>query len=195
MPHLWEPNHDYYCHPDEAGTFDSWAEFLEEWGESDKDYNLVFRWDWLPVEDEGTEDELPPRVRINIIHQRKDNVLCVLVKITPEEEPAVREYLEQKWKELSDLWAPIPSTSPHISEQDLKAHTVFIRCTQCHDMFVPEEVIDFNAGTMYPVWLRPKKKFKNRKLVCAHLGNVVETWNGDRWILQEATPDEKEKEA
>ena len=53
MPHLWEIKHPYYCNEGNyfarescCTEYGSWADFMEEGGDSDFDMNLVFRWDW-----------------------------------------------------------------------------------------------------------------------------------------------------
>jgi hypothetical protein len=58
-PHLWDIDHPYYCN--ESNHFasgwnvqwESWAEFAEGMGASDKDLNLLFRWDWERYEEDG----------------------------------------------------------------------------------------------------------------------------------------------
>ena len=62
--HLWECKHSYYCNlgnyfasgrDQPVTTHKSFAHFLAEEGDADKDYNLLFRWDWQE-ENEETGD-------------------------------------------------------------------------------------------------------------------------------------------
>ncbi len=59
--HLWEVEHEYYCNlgnyyaviDDCHQEYDSWQEFHDKEGDSDMDYNLLFRWDWKEEDEEG----------------------------------------------------------------------------------------------------------------------------------------------
>ena len=52
MKHLWEVEHPYYCNEGNyyqngcGQEYSTFAEFMESEGDSDIDYNLLFRWDW-----------------------------------------------------------------------------------------------------------------------------------------------------
>jgi hypothetical protein len=62
MTHLWEVNHPSYfsqgtSFPDaESELYESWDDFLEEFGDCDLGFNFVVRWDWQ----EGEDYELKP---------------------------------------------------------------------------------------------------------------------------------------
>lgn len=70
--HLWEVQHSHHCSetnydvdgfvspPHGVHKFDSWADFVAEWGDADPGYNLVFRWDWKLADDadDRSTDEL-----------------------------------------------------------------------------------------------------------------------------------------
>ena len=108
---LWEVKHPYYaeegnyamkdCHVE----YGSWADFVEEEGDSDLDYNLVYRWDWrLP----DADDEEPCEVlKIYFMGQRKALCRSVEVAVTKADEEAVRAYLLPRWEKLRELWAPL----------------------------------------------------------------------------------------
>ena len=102
---LWESDHPYYWTGDHEEEVASWQAFAEGWGESDEDYNLVARWDWLNGEEDGL-DEGQEAVRIGFVHQRKGSTSSVIVIVTQEDEPAIRLWLEGKWKHMQRLWAP-----------------------------------------------------------------------------------------
>lgn len=119
---LWESKHPYRCTSgcyftnEPCGEdYDSWSAFLAAWQNSDEDYNLLFRWDWR----EGKENEVADglaRVELHYFMQRKGYPYTCRVLVTRDDEPAVREFLEQKWRHMQRLWAPLaaeqlPATS------------------------------------------------------------------------------------
>lgn len=103
--HLWEVEHPYYW----TGTYDheheSWASFLEDWGGSDEDLNLVTRWDWLKGEDDGLAAG-QEAIRFGIVHQRKGTTAEVTVTVTQSDEAAIRAWLQPRWEHMKRLWAP-----------------------------------------------------------------------------------------
>lgn len=114
MKHLWEERHAYYCNEgnyyapgnEQPGSvFDSFAEFLDEFGKSDIDYNLVFRWDWLPPDEDDEREH--HELRVFFMGQRKGLYFWSIVKVTPEDESAVREWLNPRLAHLLKLWAPL----------------------------------------------------------------------------------------
>ena len=115
MTHLWEVDHDYYCH--ESNFFDngcstkhdSWQSFLDEEGDSDMDMNLVFRWDWMKG-DEETSDYLI----LFIMNQRKGIFRVVTIyEMNEDDEPSVIEYLTPRMKKLFSLWEPLNIKESH----------------------------------------------------------------------------------
>jgi hypothetical protein len=111
--HLWEHEHPYYCDPvnyycnETQVEYDSWQAFLEEHGEEDDDYNLVFRWDWNPDKPEEYE-WMAFTLEIFYMQQRKGLFISALVKnLTPEDEESVRSFLQRKWQKMVALWQPI----------------------------------------------------------------------------------------
>jgi len=107
MKKLYKCDHSYYCEPenyfsnDTVTKFDSWDDFYEEWGETDDDYNFLFRWDWK--EDEETGE--------NVLYcywmiQRKGAYICSIVKVTKEEEPEIKKWLRKKYHYMVMLWEP-----------------------------------------------------------------------------------------
>ena len=114
MPHLWEVKHDYYCSEgchfsnDCHVEYGSWRSFLEEWGAADKDYNLLFRWDWRGP---GWTEEEHEELHLFYMLQRKARPQSVHVTVRREDEPQIRAFLEKKWRELQGLWAPFHADS------------------------------------------------------------------------------------
>lgn len=127
MPHIWEHRHSYYCEmqnyrarPDEGCTqeFDCWAEFIAEWGDSDEDMNLLFRWDWMPATDEDGDDIKPMtgdggELRLCFMMQRKGDYRCVVVHgMKNSDEQAVIAYLQPLAEHMRNLWSPLLTAAP-----------------------------------------------------------------------------------
>lgn len=125
-PHLWEIDHPYYCTEGNyfvSGTrwdevhneYDSWSEFLEEWGDSDHDMNLVFRWDWKRDDgefvEEGEEPE-PDKLHVYWVLQRKAILRSTVCVVTEADEPAVRTWLAERAKTIAAIWAPLALAAP-----------------------------------------------------------------------------------
>jgi hypothetical protein len=117
MVHLWEIDHPYYCEqgnyyarPGEAHEdYGSWAEFFEEEGALDADLNLLFRWDWHrpdPADVESGDAEPGDELHLFYVSQRKAVLRSVAVRVTEDDEPAVREWLTGKAAHITRLWAP-----------------------------------------------------------------------------------------
>lgn len=117
---LWESKHAYYaqegnyfsndCHTE----FKRWQDFLAEEGESDLDYNLVYRWDWDESDDTGesstfTGDDYYRNgtLRIYFMGQRNARCRSVFVSVCRADEPAVRAWLQPRLDHLAALWAPM----------------------------------------------------------------------------------------
>lgn len=117
MAHLWEPEHPYYCNEgnyytaqDVGETYDSWESFLEGFGDSDLDLNLVFRWDWKRADPE--EEREHDTLLVFNMQQRKGKFCYAEVSnIREEDEPSVRLWLQARLDHLLRLWAPL-SHSP-----------------------------------------------------------------------------------
>lgn len=120
--HLWEYDHPYYCNEgnylaspvrdaelDCWAKYESWQDFYEEWGESDPDYNLVFRWDWHAMHLEWPEDYPGGEhhvLKIFLLLQRKAFNKSAEIRVAADDEPAVREWLEERAKTMAAIWAP-----------------------------------------------------------------------------------------
>jgi hypothetical protein len=120
--HLWEVDHLYYCsegnyyvgglHWSDVHTeYESWADFMEDWGNLDDDLNFVWRWDWNrqdpnDVTEYGFDPE-PDVLRIFWVLQRKAILRSTFVVVTESDEPAVRTWLEAKARHMRRLWEPL----------------------------------------------------------------------------------------
>jgi hypothetical protein len=114
MKHLWEYDHPYYCNDgnyyanDTVFYHDSWALYMKEFADADKDYNLVFRWDWKrPVDDEF--GEFAPDDALHLYHmaQRKGAFWVHIVRVEEADEDSVREYLTEYAEHMKKIWEPL----------------------------------------------------------------------------------------
>jgi hypothetical protein len=110
---LWEADHPYHCasgcffQPDCHETHASWRDFHDAWGDSDNDYNLLFRWDWKQREDDDGKPTGEHRLCLFYFLQRKGYPISHEVAVTVEDEPAIHEWLRAKWQHMRSLWAPL----------------------------------------------------------------------------------------
>ena len=119
MKHLWEVNHPYCCNEgnyysnDCGATYRSWPDFIAAEGDSDLDYNLIFRWGWLEEDEDGTPTYAGDgnyrngRLLIFFMGQRKGLYRYAEVDICRADEPSVRAFLEPRLAHLLRLWAPL----------------------------------------------------------------------------------------
>lgn len=120
MKHLWEVDHAYYCnlgnyYTNDCGTeHKSWADFLADWGDSDKDYNLLFRWDWKEEDSEtgepnykGDDNYRNGKLEIFWLLQRKGIYQFSTVEVCRADESAVIEFLKPRLAHLMSLWEPL----------------------------------------------------------------------------------------
>lgn len=121
QPKLYEVKHPYYCEEGNFFTtqeryqtvwkFDSWEEFYQEASRWDDDMNYLFRWDWWhkdPDEAEEYTEGYPDEIlKLFFFRQRKGFHVTMLITVTKEDEPAIREYLKQKALHLKSTWFPI----------------------------------------------------------------------------------------
>lgn len=115
--HLWEIRHPYYCNEGNYFAsggqqpnmhYESWGEFLDEEGDSDMDYNLLFRWDWRPPDPKGEQwDNEDHQLLLFWMGQRKGLYRWTTIDVKPEDEEAVREFLNDRWDYLKSLWEGI----------------------------------------------------------------------------------------
>ena len=114
--HLWEVEHTYYCEgPIDRGftaPYKSWADFIDEEGESDPYYNMLFRWDWREGDWEnagsytGDDYYRNGNLQLFFMGQRKGIFRAVNVSVCRADEPAVIAYLKPRWEYMRALWAP-----------------------------------------------------------------------------------------
>ena len=94
-------------------------EFLAEWGDTDKDMNLVFRWDWQRDDgeylEEGEEPE-PDKLLVFWVLQRKAILRSTECVVTEDDEPAARAWLAERGQYLAAIWEPFNLTSTATKE-------------------------------------------------------------------------------
>lgn len=137
--HLWEVEHSYYCNQSnyfDAGNhyyagYESWQEFQETEGNNDLDLNLVFRWDWTKHDEDLEEGETPEQIlSIFWVLQRKGIFRCTEVRVTAENEPAVKEWLGKRFQHLMKLWAPMCETPLFNAGENSDAGVMVARCVR-----------------------------------------------------------------
>jgi hypothetical protein len=119
MKHLWEVGHAYYCNEgnyyarESVETYyQSFADFLEEEGDSDMDYNLLFRWDWIEEDGDGKPNfngdanYRNGKLKLFWMGQRKGLYRYSIVEVCRADEDAVRAFLAPRWEYLRALWEP-----------------------------------------------------------------------------------------
>ena len=122
MRHLWESSHPYYCTEGnffgngggECPTifnYESWNEFLDGWGKSEPDLNLLFRWDWRGPHDPDWEIERD-ELHLYFMLQRKGYHASIIIKVEQSDEDRIREWLMPRLAHLMTLWEPLMETRP-----------------------------------------------------------------------------------
>ena len=110
--HLWEVDHPYYCSEgnyyknDCHNRFSTWGEFYGSANDWDMDMNLLFRWDWRKP-----ENGVIGTLSTFWVGQRKAALWSCECPVHPDEEPAVREFLQPRLAHLLALWQPLPLPS------------------------------------------------------------------------------------
>jgi hypothetical protein len=114
--HLWEYDHPYYCGEatwykvEDHHRWASWADFNEEtiFATGDRHLNYLFRWDWLGPD---PDDERPDQHELCLffVMQRKGFLCSHSIVVTPDDEPAVRAWLEKCAATVRSTWEPFLS--------------------------------------------------------------------------------------
>lgn len=113
---LWDVAHPYYAQEGNYYSNDchfvheSWAEFMDAFGSSDPDLNLVYRWDWYvpDPEDYGPDEDLPAEAfKVFVVGQRKARLSSYEFPVRREDEPAIRAWLTERAKTMTAIWAPL----------------------------------------------------------------------------------------
>lgn len=122
--HLWETKHSYYCNEGNyfsrescEAYYRSFADFLEEEGNNDMDYNLLFRWDWTETAYDDDGDEIPAfngdvnyrngRLKLFWMGQRKGLYRWSIVEVCRADEESVKAFLLPRLAHLKSLWEPL----------------------------------------------------------------------------------------
>lgn len=123
---LWEVDHPYYCqetnyyHADSVVRFRNLAEFLEGFGDSDLDMNLIIRWDWREGEDwgfsdyNGDDNYRNGGLFIHWMGQRKGLYHTSIVEVCRADEPKVVAFLLPRFQNLMLTWEPFGEENPDV---------------------------------------------------------------------------------
>jgi len=94
-------------------SYDTMQDFLDEWKDADKDYNLIFRWDikLAGKDNENNSERTEPDTyyaEVFYMLQRKGKYVPVMIKSVNEEGAIEFEkLLKDYWEHLKNLWAPV----------------------------------------------------------------------------------------
>ena len=136
MKHIWECKTPYHC--EESGYyyeteganavkgwgatqyFDTWGEFVKEWGYCDLDLNLLFRFDWYKETPEQASmgydmtpmhtnrEGMVSELKLWFMMQRKGcKKLVVIRRMEDDNEFAVRDFLRARFEHLKKMWEPV----------------------------------------------------------------------------------------
>lgn len=112
---LYEMDHPYYCsegnyfNSDCHTEWDSWQSFFREYGDTDPDLNLIFRWDWRDGEYETPKADHKGMeyLYIYVVGQRKARLESNRIAVRREEEPEIRAWLEKRLETIKAIWQPL----------------------------------------------------------------------------------------
>jgi len=106
--HSYDCSDNNYFNSSTSCTFNTATEFLEEFEDSDEDYNLVFRWDITEKTDDNDKTTGEYNASVFFVLQRKGYFLPTFIEnITPSELPRFKRFLKIRWEHLESLWSPI----------------------------------------------------------------------------------------
>jgi hypothetical protein len=112
LQELANAGHPYYCHDNNyysneaAQRYKTFKQFIEEWADADKDYNLLFRWD-VTLRDEDKPEKGYSFSAFYIL-QRKGIFMPITVdKITEEDVPTLMKFISGYWDIMKKIWQPI----------------------------------------------------------------------------------------
>ena len=124
--HLWEVDHPYYMNEGnyykagEISSYETFADFLAEWGDEDLDYNRIHRFDWQNWQELDDSADVKPEgtgtLQLFYVMQRKARLYSVDIKVTAEDEPAVIEFLKPHYERERAIWEPFSSAIPEVTE-------------------------------------------------------------------------------
>lgn len=104
-------DHEYYCHTsnyysnEAGGRWETWKDFIGEYGDSDMDYNLVFRWD---VKKRDAENGGGYYMEVFIMGQRKGLFSPqVIESVTEDDVQSILDFMNPRYDYLKNLWAPL----------------------------------------------------------------------------------------
>ena len=118
---LYECEHPYYCtdqnyylnqHQMKAHieVFDDIPSMVEELGRLDRDWNLLFRWDWkVPAPDDTEREEMyGETVDLYFFAQRKGfHFIWRVDRANRDDEPLLYFALRERWEHLTMVWGGV----------------------------------------------------------------------------------------
>ncbi|MGB1016396.1 MAG: hypothetical protein ACPG4T_19820 [Nannocystaceae bacterium] len=108
IDHPYYANESNFYNRDQTFWYVSWEDYLAQRGEEDHNLNLIIRWDWAKAEDISNDlDDASDVLQLTYVLQRKGIYQVAFVRVTPEDEPAIRAYLAERWAKLQEVWEGI----------------------------------------------------------------------------------------
>ena len=112
---LKNAHHSYYCNEDNYYSndcnfkFETFTDFMEEAGDCDADYNLLFRWDVKnKTDEEGEEIKDEYCLYLFWIQQRKGRfVINEVLNFTQQDVESFIKFVEPRFEHLKSLWEPL----------------------------------------------------------------------------------------
>ena len=113
------PQGNYYRSTAESHKdFECWTSFFDEFGDSDLDYNFVYRWDWTKEDPSSLNGTLS----VFFVGQRKGTLWSVDVAVHDLDQPDVLVWLATRWEHMQKMWMPfVANTDTGKMAADLRA--------------------------------------------------------------------------
>lgn len=108
--HPYRTSESNFYSNDASERFESFDEFIAEWGDVDIDYNLCFRFDLTKEEKRKDKTDVLYSAQFAIIQQRKGIYYPITVTgITESDAPRIAEWLAPHFEYMQKIWLPFTS--------------------------------------------------------------------------------------
>lgn len=103
VKHPYYSSDSNYFSNDASASFDTWQDFIDEWGDVDRDYNLCFRFDVTEREEDGGGFG----AQISLLQQRKGIYYPITIEEVEEKDvESMVNWLSPYWDLIQKLWTP-----------------------------------------------------------------------------------------
>lgn len=95
-------DHDYYCSDNNYYSYETFADFYEEFHDADVDRNLIFRWDV-----KEREESKRHYLELFMMQQRKGIFKPIYIALFDEKDvELLAKYLKPHIEKLKSIWKP-----------------------------------------------------------------------------------------